>query len=127
MLDRVFDWFVQSDSKLDRALGGMGVGLSLARKIVLAHGGSIVAHSEGQGRGSEFTIRLPLTEIPLPRPPEASQTPLFDGNAIAAGRRQRRCANHAGKTLQHKGFDVSAAGDGLRGLEVCRASAPRWR
>lgn len=49
MLDRVFDWFVQSDSKLDRALGGMGVGLSLARKLVLAHGGTITAHSEGKG------------------------------------------------------------------------------
>jgi len=59
MLPRVFDLFVQSDPFLARSEGGLGVGLTLARTLVELHGGSINAHSEGSGRGSEFVVRLP--------------------------------------------------------------------
>jgi signal transduction histidine kinase len=59
ILPRVFDLFVQSDPFLARAEGGLGVGLTLARTLVELHGGSINAHSEGPGRGSEFVVRLP--------------------------------------------------------------------
>jgi len=59
MLPRVFDLFVQSDPFLVRSEGGLGVGLTLARTLVELHGGSINAHSEGSGRGSEFVVRLP--------------------------------------------------------------------
>jgi signal transduction histidine kinase len=61
-LERVFELFSQEESALSRARGGLGVGLSLTRKLVQMHGGTIVASSEGQGRGSQFTIRLPLAE-----------------------------------------------------------------
>nr|HEX4317792.1 chemotaxis protein CheB [Kofleriaceae bacterium] len=57
--DRIFDLFVQSEQRLDRSRGGLGVGLSLARSIVELHGGSIAVHSEGPGRGSRFDVRLP--------------------------------------------------------------------
>jgi signal transduction histidine kinase len=60
MLPRVFDLFVQMDPFPARSEEGLGVGLTLARTLVELHGGSIVAHSEGPGRGSEFVTRLPV-------------------------------------------------------------------
>src|SRR6185503_17454482 len=61
MLDRVFDLFVQARPTLDHANGGLGVGLTLVRALVEMHGGTVTAHSDGDGAGSEFTVRLPLT------------------------------------------------------------------
>ncbi len=62
MLERVFDLFAQVDSTLDRAQGGLGIGLSLVRKMMILHGGSVTAESPGLGRGSTFTVRLPAIE-----------------------------------------------------------------
>ena len=64
MLNSVFDMFVQVDSTLERTNAGLGVGLSLARKLVELHGGTIAAHSDGLGRGSRFTVRLPIVVEP---------------------------------------------------------------
>jgi signal transduction histidine kinase/CheY-like chemotaxis protein len=66
MLDSVFDMFVQVDSTLERSNAGLGVGLSLARRLVELHGGSITAASEGLGRGSRFIVRLPIVVDPEP-------------------------------------------------------------
>jgi CheY-like chemotaxis protein/two-component sensor histidine kinase len=57
---QIFEMFGQLASALDRSQGGLGIGLSLARRLIQMHGGEIGAHSEGPGRGSEFTVRLPL-------------------------------------------------------------------
>ena len=62
MLHRVFDLFAQADRTLDRSEGGLGIGLTVARKLAEMHGGSISADSEGLGHGSTFTVRLPLAE-----------------------------------------------------------------
>ncbi|MFZ3323873.1 MAG: PAS domain-containing sensor histidine kinase [Usitatibacter sp.] len=59
-LENVFDLFAQGERTIDRADGGLGIGLTLTRRIVELHGGSIVASSEGYGKGSEFVVRLPL-------------------------------------------------------------------
>jgi PAS domain S-box-containing protein len=61
----IFDLFSQVDSALDRAEGGLGIGLSLVKGVVELHGGSVEAKSEGVGRGSEFIVRLPITETGL--------------------------------------------------------------
>lgn len=60
MLDRVFEMFIQIDSGLDRAHGGLGIGLTLVRELVTMHQGSISVTSEGQGKGSEFIVRIPI-------------------------------------------------------------------
>ncbi len=66
MLDSVFEMFVQVDSTLERSNAGLGVGLSLARKLVELHGGTIEARSEGLGHGSQFVVRLPIVVEPEP-------------------------------------------------------------
>jgi len=60
MLDKVFDVFVQVSPSLDRSSGGLGLGLTLVKRLVEMHGGAVVAHSEGLGKGSEFVVRVPL-------------------------------------------------------------------
>ncbi|MFO0601521.1 MAG: PAS domain-containing protein [Polyangiales bacterium] len=64
MLPKVFDMFVQADRTLVRSHGGLGIGLSLVRNLVAMHGGTAVAESAGTGRGSRFTVVLPLVEGP---------------------------------------------------------------
>jgi PAS domain S-box-containing protein len=61
MLPRVFELFTQEHQATDRAQGGLGLGLAIARSIIIMHGGSISAQSEGMGKGSEFTIELPAS------------------------------------------------------------------
>jgi PAS domain S-box-containing protein len=63
MLPRLFEPFAQADSSLDRAHGGLGIGLTLVRALAEMHGGSATATSDGEGRGSEFALRLPLSEV----------------------------------------------------------------
>src|SRR5258706_9289122 len=60
LLPRVFDLFVQDERALPRAGGGLGIGLTLVKRLIELHGGAVDASSEGAGRGSEFVIRLPL-------------------------------------------------------------------
>jgi signal transduction histidine kinase len=64
MLDRVFDPFAQADQAVDRALGGLGIGLSLSRRLARMHAGELTAQSDGLGRGSRFTLRIPLSVPP---------------------------------------------------------------
>jgi signal transduction histidine kinase len=61
-IEHIFDLFAQGERALDRAAGGLGIGLTLARRIVDMHGGQIAVHSAGVGQGSEFEVRLPLLE-----------------------------------------------------------------
>ena len=63
MLDRIFDMFTQVDRYLERTTGGLGIGLTLVRKLVALHGGTIEARSKGPGEGSEFVVRLPRTRV----------------------------------------------------------------
>jgi CheY-like chemotaxis protein len=62
LLPRIFDLFTQSPRSLDRAQGGLGIGLTLVRRLVELHDGWVAAHSEGRGRGSTFTLCLPVTQ-----------------------------------------------------------------
>lgn len=81
-LPRVFELFAQADPSLDRSRGGLGIGLTLVRDLVDLHGGAIAAASEGVGRGSEFTVRLPTVAEAEAPPPEGSPVEL--GPAPAA-------------------------------------------
>jgi two-component system, chemotaxis family, CheB/CheR fusion protein len=84
---KIFDLFVQAEQKLDRPRGGLGVGLSLAKKIVELHDGSIGVHSDGRGKGSRFAVTLPQHESPAPAPALAVAAPT-NGNGK---RRHKAC------------------------------------
>ena len=58
-LPHIFDLFAQADQSLDRAQGGLGIGLTLVKRLVELHGGRVTAHSEGVGRGTEIAVYLP--------------------------------------------------------------------
>jgi len=63
LLPHVFDLFTQADRSPDRSEGGLGIGLTLVKRLVEMHGGSVEAHSEGLGRGAEFVVSLPLLDV----------------------------------------------------------------
>ena len=70
LLPRVFDLFTQADCSLDRSQGGLGIGLTLVRRLVEMHGGSVTASSAGIGKGSEFVVRLPGLDVAVAEEPE---------------------------------------------------------
>jgi PAS domain S-box-containing protein len=74
ILPRVFELFAQAEQPRDRAAAGLGIGLTLSRRLVEMHGGTIVASSEGPGRGAQFTVRLPVEAAATPPPPPAATT-----------------------------------------------------
>jgi len=83
IVSQIWGLFVQSERTLDRAQGGLGIGLTLVRQLTELHGGTVGAYSAGQGQGSEFTVRLPVLAVsesqpsaaPSPQVPEAPQAP----------------------------------------------------
>jgi CheY-like chemotaxis protein/two-component sensor histidine kinase len=67
-IPRLFDMFVQADTSLERSRDGLGIGLTLVKRLVEMHGGRVEVHSEGRGRGSEFVVRLPIALAAGPPP-----------------------------------------------------------
>jgi two-component system CheB/CheR fusion protein len=126
MLDSVFDLFVQASRTLDRAAGGLGVGLTLVRSLVSMHGGTVSAHSDGEGRGAEFVVRLPLAITPAlqdeetpsrRRPlPQSARVVVVEDNADS---RDLLC-----EVLIHAGFECRTAETGLTGLQLIEEYEP---
>ena len=118
VLPRVFDLFVQAPRALDRSKGGLGIGLTLVKRLLVLHGGDVEAHSEGPGRGSEFVVRLPLAEAhaeesvpPAVRPQgRALRVLLVEDNVDAA--------EMLGEMLSLSGYSVRIAGDGEAGIDA---------
>jgi len=125
LLPRVFDLFVQGQTALHRPAPGLGIGLTLVKRLVDLHGGRIEAASEGPGRGSVFTIRFPLRHAPR----DAAAAAPVPGR----GRVRRRVLivednDDARDMLRHlleqTGHEVHEAADGLSGLERAFALRP---
>ena len=125
-LARIFDMFVQVDRSLERSQAGLGVGLTLARRLVELHDGSIEVASAGVGKGSEFTLRIPLTLSrlesagPLPAAVESQDNRrrvlLADDNADFV--------NSLGELLVARGHDVRIVNDGAEALAAAAEFAP---
>src|SRR5262249_52831389 len=125
MLERIFEPFTQVERSLDRAQGGLGIGLTLVQRLVAMQGGRVEVRSEGPGRGSEFVVRLPLAA-----PAEANG---HKPAAPAAGPAPRRvlvvddnvdAAQTMGVLLEAAGHDVRLAHDGPGALEAARDYGP---
>jgi len=127
IVDRAFDLFVQEARSSDRAQGGLGIGLTLARTLVKMHGGSVAASSEGPGRGSEFVVRLPLAPAaerstpvsasPLPAAPTAPMRVLVVDDNVDA-------ADALRFVLEHAGHRVRLAHDGPSAIAAAAAETP---
>src|SRR5439155_27022417 len=78
MLPHIFDLFTQAEHSLERNHGGLGIGLTLVKRLVELHGGRIKAHSEGLGKGSEFVVHLPLLKHGAKKTPEPAVVPPAD-------------------------------------------------
>jgi PAS domain S-box-containing protein len=125
MLPHVFDLFAQAERTLDRSDGGLGIGLSLVKKLVEAHGGAVTAHSDGPGQGSEFVVRLPVAAgspppardgTTAPRRPPSCRVLLVDDNTDAV-----ECL---AILLQTQGHEVRTAADGPAALREAAAFRP---
>ncbi|HET6440121.1 MAG TPA: ATP-binding protein [Anaeromyxobacter sp.] len=127
LLPRVFDLFVQGDRRLDRAQGGLGLGLALARTLVQAHGGRVEARSEGPGRGSEFTVELPLCHPPQGEPTAAPPVPVLErGQArrVLVVDDNRDAADLLAEGLRLHGHEVRVAYDGPEALQAAEQLDP---
>jgi signal transduction histidine kinase/DNA-binding response OmpR family regulator len=137
MLPKIFELFVQSERGADRAQGGLGIGLTLVRRLVEMHGGTITAQSEGVGRGSEFVVRLPL-DPSLQEDTEVTSrtTPLPGSEAPPASGEESRSLrvlvvednDDIRETLKDLlelcGHEVDVAADGASGVERTLALRP---
>jgi len=127
LLRSVFDLFSQADRSLDRAQGGLGIGLSLVKGLVEMHGGRVSAESEGHGKGSTFRIHLPASRVVAE--PEASQ-----GAASAPAEPGRRrvlvvednadSAEAMVMLLGELGHEVMMVNDGAAAVEAARGFHP---
>ena len=127
-LDLVFDMFSQVRDNVSMAQGGLGIGLSLAKKLVDLHGGSLSAHSEGAGEGSTFTVRVPLSVVEVEVPEDRSTSVRAKATAKALRVLVVDDNLDAGDSLALKlsleGHDTRVARDGSSGLKVAREFHP---
>ena len=125
-LPKIFDMFGQADGSLNRPKGGLGIGLSLVKRIAELHGGSVEARSEGAGRGSEFVVRIPALAQPQPAaaqpaaaesaPPTRRRILVVDDNLDAA--------ESLAALLAINGHETRLAHDGFQAVEEAREFRP---
>lgn len=126
MVPRIFDMFTQVDRSLERSQGGLGIGLTLVRRLLDLHDGSIEAHSNGPGEGSEFVVRLPLIQ-PAQEPPLKGDGPkaiALSGCRILVVDDNKDSADSLKMLLRLKGNDIRTAYDGLEAVEVAASFRP---
>jgi len=130
MIEPIFGMFVQGRSPLQRVGGGLGIGLALARRIAELHGGSLEASSEGENKGSQFAVKMPLADAATLaasrqnlRPPtpaakvyESLRVLVVDDNADAA--------TALGMLLKSLGHDTRIANDGFQALDIAAEFHP---
>jgi PAS domain S-box-containing protein len=130
MLDSAFQLFRQGPQSLDRAEGGLGVGLTLVQRLVAMHGGTVHARSAGPGQGSEFVVRLPAaaSAAPMARPgrkTEAQALPPRPSRVLVVDDNQD-AANALRLLLESDGHEVKMAADGVSGLALAREYKPDY-
>jgi len=126
LLPRIFDLFIQGDRTLDRSRDGLGIGLTLSQKLVELHGGTIEAHSEGAGTGSEFVVRFPIL---LETAPPDAEPDRVAGSAphvlrILVVDDSEDTADTMGTLLEMAGHAVQIAHSGPAALEAAATFRP---
>jgi CheY-like chemotaxis protein/anti-sigma regulatory factor (Ser/Thr protein kinase) len=138
LLGQVFDLFTQGERGLDRSQGGLGLGLTLVRSLVQLHGGTVEVRSDGPGRGSEFSVTLPLAPaatleavaLALPAAPaEAAVVPTLNGRRscrLLVVDDNRDSADTLAELARIWGFEADTAYDGLAALQRAREWEPAF-
>ncbi len=130
MLGRIFDLFAQADSSLDRSQGGLGIGLFICKRLVELHGGTISAHSDGEGRGSTFRIQLPLLNSAALEAPHAEARAPMPAPEAGAAKRVLIVDDNIDSAvtlawiLEQNGYIVQSAHDGEDGIQAAHAFKP---
>jgi signal transduction histidine kinase len=125
---RIFDLFAQVDTAVERSRGGLGIGLTLAQRIVEMHGGQLLVHSDGPGHGSRFIVRLPLKPVAAPELP-APTYPELDPQAVVPCRAlvvddNEDAANTLAMILQLLGHTTHCISDPHKVVDAVAAFAP---
>ncbi|MDZ4779695.1 MAG: CheR family methyltransferase [Planctomycetia bacterium] len=126
LLPNIFDLFTQADRSLDRSQGGLGIGLTLVKRLVTLHGGTVEALSEGIDRGATFVVRFPR----LSRTNVLATNSAADEGTAATLRRVLVVEDNVdgaaalAMLLRHLGHQVSVAHDGTAALEMAAAESP---
>jgi two-component system, chemotaxis family, CheB/CheR fusion protein len=123
-LTRIFEPFVQAAKVRSRAAGGLGVGLSLVKSLVELHGGTVSAHSDGPGLGSEFVVRLPLSRLAPPPVVEPAEDDESCSLRVVVVEDNADVRSMLKTLLELDGFDVDTAEDGRRAVELIASRRP---
>jgi signal transduction histidine kinase/ActR/RegA family two-component response regulator len=124
LLGRVFDPFVQGPRELDRSHGGLGIGLTLVRRLAELHGGAASAASGGTGKGAQFEVRFPLIEPPAVAEVSARRLPAMAPREILLVEDNDDAAEMLRGMLELAGHRVRVVPDGEQGLAALRESPP---
>jgi PAS domain S-box-containing protein len=127
LLSDVFDLFTQGDRSLERAQGGLGIGLTLVKRLVEMHNGTVEARSEGLGKGTEFVVRIPVHHEEVPEGDLASGANRAAGDSsllILVADDNPDSATSLAMMLRLNGHDVRTANDGLQAVELAEATRP---
>jgi PAS domain S-box-containing protein len=125
MLPNIFEMFTRVDQSLERSRGGLGIGLSLVKRLVEMHGGTATAQSEGPGQGSQFIVRLPvLVDKPKAEPPPLREMVSLTARRILVVDDVRDSAVSLATLLRLAGNETRTAHDGVEALEQAAAYRP---
>jgi signal transduction histidine kinase/ActR/RegA family two-component response regulator len=130
VLPRIFEMFTQADRAMSGSPGGLGIGLTLVRRLVQMHGGTITVRSDGRGKGSEFIIGLPMFEDPSPAEVESVtiQKALVEKSAplrILVVDDNQDSADSLGLLMELLGNEVRVVHDGQKAVDVAKEFQPR--
>ena len=124
-ISSIFEPFTQVDRSLARSHGGLGIGLTLVRKLVEMQNGTVSVRSEGRNRGSEFTVRLPVAEAgAVPARPPTADAPSVAGLRVLVVDDNRDVADSTASVMRMNGCDVHVAYDGKAALESVQRLRP---
>jgi PAS domain S-box-containing protein len=125
LLAKVFDMFTQAEGSREKSQGGLGIGLTLVKRLVELHGGTVAAHSAGPGLGSEFVVRVPLAPEPAESAPvSAAAAPAAPARRILVADDNRDAAGSLAEMLELMGHETWTVHDGLEALAAAAAFRP---